>query len=185
MSKDEQSGKADEPEDTGKVVKIEITDEEEGLESATEEEELPDGAELAEEYLSQLKYLQAEFENYKKIVARERIDYERRANERLIKDLLPIIDSFENAISSAKNNKDLKGLIEGVELIYNDFMDVLGERGLSSIEAVGKKFDPYKHEAMMVIKDSDLAEDTVVEELQKGYILDGNVIRTSKVKVSK
>ncbi|MDY6966635.1 MAG: nucleotide exchange factor GrpE [Halobacteriota archaeon] len=172
MSKDEQNEKVNESEGGVDPYDIEVSEEtgEEGL---------------VEEYVSRIQYLQAEFENYKKIVSRERIEYERRANEALIKDLLPIIDSFENAISSARKNNDLKGLIEGVELIYGDLMDVLGERGLSPIEALKEKFDPYKHEAMMVVESDEFPENSVVEELQKGYTLNGNVIRTSKVKVSK
>lgn len=160
------------------VVNVEIMDGE-------EEGHVLEGSELAEEYLSQIKYLQAEFENYKKIAAREMADYIRRANEKFVTDLLPIVDSFEGAISTAIEGGDHETLVKGIELIYGDFMEILNERGLLSITAVGEKFDPYKHEAMMVDKDTDLPEDTVTEELQKGYALNGNVIRTSKVKVVK
>ncbi len=177
MSEDENTldeGKIEGPD----IVNVEIMDGE-------EEEHVLKGSELAEEYLSQIKYLQAEFENYKKITAREMADYIRRANEKFVTDLLPIVDSFEGAISTAIGGGDHEALVKGVELIYCDFMEILNDRGLVHITAVGEKFDPYRHEAMMVDKDTDLPEDMVTEELQKGYALNGNVIRTSKVKVVK
>ncbi|MDY6866086.1 MAG: nucleotide exchange factor GrpE [Halobacteriota archaeon] len=163
------------------AVKVEILDDEE----ERGEGDLSEEPDLAEEYLTQIKYLQAELENYKKIADREKAVYIKRANERLITDLLPIIDSLEGAISTARKGGDHETLIKGIELIYADFIDILRDKGLSRIDAVGGKFDPYKHEAMMIDQDTDLPEDTVTEELQKGYSLDGTVIRTSKVKVVK
>ncbi|MDY6932219.1 MAG: nucleotide exchange factor GrpE, partial [Halobacteriota archaeon] len=159
MSEDEKTlkEKREEPD----VVKVNIMDEAE--EGAVFEE-----SDLAEEYLTQIKYLQAEFENFKKIADREKAEYIKRANEKLIKDLLPIIDSFESAISTAKDGGDNRTLLKGIELIFSDFMDILRDKGLSHIDAVGDKFDPYKHEAMMVDKNANLPEDTVTEELQKG-----------------
>ncbi|MDY6959596.1 MAG: nucleotide exchange factor GrpE [Halobacteriota archaeon] len=180
MSEDEKTldeGMTNDPDS----VKVEILDDvEEG-----EEEDVSEGSDLAEEYLSQIKYLQAEFENYKKIAEREKAGYIKRANERLITDLLPIIDSLEGAILTARKGGDHETLVKGIELIYADFVDILRDKGLSHIDAVGEKFDPYKHEAMMIDQDTDLPEDTVTEELQKGYSLDGTIIRTSKVKVVK
>ena len=147
--------------------------------------ELEEKTRLAEDYLSQLKYLQADFENYKKMVARERKMYETCATEELTKSLLPIIDNLEIAIASAKQNEDRASFVEGIELIYKDLMAVLGEEGLKSLKAVGEKFDPYKHEVIMTVIDDGLPEDTVLEELEKGYMLGSKVIRTAKVKVSK
>lgn len=144
--------------------------------------ELEENAKLADEYLSQLKYLQADFENYKKMVAREREMYELCATETLIKNLLPIIDTLECAIASASNNTSFE---EGIELIYKDLIAVLAKEGLKPIAAVGEKFDPYKHEVIMTVIDDDHPEDTILEEFEKGYMLGSKVIRTSKVKVSK
>ena len=147
--------------------------------------ELEEKTRLAEDYLSQLKYLQADFENYKKMVAREREMYEMCATEELTKSLLPIIDNLEIAIASAKQNEDRASFVEGIELIYKDLMSILGEEGLKSLKAVGEKLDPYKHEVIMTVIDDGLPEDTVLEELEKGYMLGSKVIRTAKVKVSK
>lgn len=147
--------------------------------------ELEEKTKLADDYLSQLKYLQADFENYKKMVAREREMYEMCATEELTKSLLPIVDNLEIAIASAKQNEDRASFVEGIELIYKDLMSTLGEEGLKPIKAVGEKLDPYKHEVMMRVIDDGLPEDTVLEELEKGYMLGSKVIRTAKVKVSK
>jgi molecular chaperone GrpE len=140
---------------------------------------------LAEEYLSRLKYLQADFENYKKMVAREREQYEQCATEGLIKRLLPLIDTFEAALASAETCEDLKAFVTGIELIYKDLMDELSKEGLKPINAVGAKFDPYKHEVVMTIMDTNHPEDTILEELEKGYMLGAKVLRTSKVKIAK
>jgi len=147
--------------------------------------ELEEKTKLADEYLSRLKYLQADFENYKKIEARERKTYKMNATEGLIKKLLPIIDSFEIAIELAKKNFNKVLFIKGIELIYSDFLSELGKEGLKKIKAVGKKFDPYYNEVTMTVINNNLPEDTVVEEHEKGYMLGLKVIRTSKVKVSK
>ena len=147
--------------------------------------ELEEKTKLADEYLSRLKYLQADFENYKKMEARERKTYEIKATELLIKNLLPIIDTFEIAIELAKKNYNKASFIKGIELIYSDFLSELGKEGLKQIKAVGKKFDPYYNEVTMTVINNNLPEDTVVEEHEKGYMLGSKVIRTSKVKVSK
>ncbi len=134
---------------------------------------------LAETYLEQLKYLKADFENYRKKVLKEREEFVNQANENLIKRLLIILDDFEKAIYSMKNKEDLKG----VELIYKNFWDLLKQFGLKRIEAKGKEFDPYYHEVLLKER-SNKEEGTILEELQKGYLLNGKVIRHSKVKVS-
>jgi len=144
--------------------------------------ELDEKTKLADEYLSRLKYLQADFENYKKMVARERELYEMCATETLIKNLLPIIDTLEYAIASASNNTSFE---EGIALIYKDLIAVLAKEGLKPIAAVGEKFDPYKHEVIRTAIDDDHPEDTILEEFEKGYMLGSKVIRTSKVKISK
>ena len=164
-----------------KVVKLDVLNTK--LESM--EKKLEEKTKLADEYLSRLKYLQADFENYKKMEARDRKNYEMRATEGLIKNLLPIIDAFEIALLSEKKNFNKASFIKGIELIYSDLLSVLGKEGLKQIKAVGKKFDPYYNEVTMIGIDNNLPEDTVVEEHEKGYILGSKVIRTSKVKVSK
>lgn len=141
--------------------------------------ELSETKKLAETYLEQLKYLQADFENYKKRVLKEREEFVKLANENLIKELLKILDDFERSLILIKNKDDLKGL----ELIYENFLKILENFGLKKIEAVGKKFDPYYHEVLLKEK-SDKEEGIILEEFQRGYLLSGKVIRHSKVKVS-
>jgi molecular chaperone GrpE len=171
--------KGETKEDT--VVKLDVTN----TELELLEKKLEDKTKLAEEYLSRLKYLQADFENYKKIVARDRKTFEMSATEGLIKDLLPIIDAFEIALVSANKNCNKPSFVKGIELIYSDLMSVLSKEGLKKIKAVGEKIDPYYSEVTMTVINNDLPEDTVIEEYEKGYMLGSKVIRTSKVTVSK
>ena len=172
-----------------KEVKEDSDEVKEAERSSTEVEQLKSDLEaqtkIAEDYLSRLKYLQADFENYKKMAARERDLYELCATEELIKALLPVIDNLEAAIASAKQNEDDTSFVEGLELIYANLLAVLGKEGLKPIKAVGEKFDPYKHEVLLTVTDDELPDDTVVDEFEKGYTVGSKVIRTSKVKVSK
>ena len=149
--------------------------------------ELEEKTKLADEYVTRLKYLQADFENYKKMAARERKMYETCATEQLIKNLLPILDNFEAALAAAmaRQGDDLPSFVKGIELIYKDLLAVLEKEGLKPIKAVGEKFDPFKHEALTRVQNSEVEEDVVVEEFQKGYTFNSKVIRTSKVIVSK
>ncbi len=175
--------KRDEPSLTREQKKeMEEAREVEEAEAESLPNELEEKTKLADEYLSRLKYLQADFENYKKMVARERELYEMCATETLIKNLLPIIDTLEYAIASASNNTSFE---EGIALLYKDLITVLGKEGLKPIAAVGEKFDPYKHEVIKTVIDDDHPEDTILEVFEKGYMLGSKVIRTSKVKVSK
>jgi len=171
--------KGETKEDT--VVKIDDTNTEVDI----LQKKLEEKTKLADEYLSRLKYLQADFENYKKMEARDRKTFEMSVTERLINNLLPIIDAFEIAIASAKKNYNKSSFIKGIELIYSDLLSVLGKEGLKQIKAVGKKFDPYYNEVSMTVINNTLPEDTVVEEHEKGYMCGSKVIRTSKVTVSK
>lgn len=163
------------------AVQVEVT----STELGRLKKELEEKTKLADEYLSRLKYLQADFENYKKMAARERKMYEMCATEELIKNLLPLIDTLETALASARQDDAIASFVKGIELIYKDLMAVLEKEGLKPIKAVGEKFDPYKHEVTMTTIDEDLPEDTVLEELQKGYMLGSKVIRTAKVEVSR
>ena len=164
---------------------VEVPVEVSGTELERLKQELTAQTELAEGYLSRLKYLQADFENYKKMVARERERYEQCATEGLIKRLLPLIDTVEAALTSAETCEDLKSFVTGIELIYKDLMEELSKEGLKPIKAVGEKFDPYKHEVVLAVMDKDHPEDTILEELEKGYMLGPKVLRTTKVKISK
>ncbi|MHC1600335.1 MAG: nucleotide exchange factor GrpE [Candidatus Methanospirareceae archaeon] len=177
--------KKDEEQKSEEKERVEVQVEATSAELERLKKELEEKTALADEYLSRLKYLQADFENYKKMVAREREMYEMCATERLIKRLLPIIDTLEVGIASAKQCDDLISFVKGIELVYQDLMEALSKEGLKPIKAVGEKFDPYKHEVTKTVINDDHPEDTILEELEKGYMLGAKVIRTSKVGISK
>lgn len=139
----------------------------------------------SEEYLIRLKYLQADFENYLKRVKREIEEAIDISKGKLIQKLLNIIDNLELALKTGLESKNLDALIKGVELTLNEFRSILEEEGLTSIKALGEKFNPNFHEAVGHIEVSDPPEGIVVEELRKGYMFKGKVIRPSMVKVSK
>lgn len=135
---------------------------------------------LAEERLNQLKYLQSDFDNYRKRFDKEKEQIIKLANENLIKELIIILDDFDAAIKLSLEEENKKGLLT----IKEKFFDILIDKGLKEIEALGKKFNPGFHEVLCK-ELSKHNEDEIIEEIQKGYILCSKVIRTSKVKVSK
>ena len=139
-----------------------------------------DANQKIEELTDTLKRLQAEFDNFRKRIEKEKTEFVKYAHADVITNMLPVLDSFELAL---KNTTNTEKLIEGVKIIYAQFYSVLESEGLKQIHATGQKFDPYKHEVLMK-EESEKPEDTVLEEFQKGYILNDRVIRHSKVKVS-
>jgi molecular chaperone GrpE len=132
-----------------------------------------------EEKLNQLKYLQADFDNYKKQFEKEKEIIIKLANENLIKELIIILDDFEQALKQIENEKNK----EGLELLHKKFFNILEKHGLKKIEALGNKFDPNFHEALMK-EISDKENGTIIEELQKGFMLKSKVIRPSRVKIA-
>jgi len=130
--------------------------------------------------------LQADLENTRKRLEREKQDFVKFANEGIILELLNILDDLERAVSLAESkHEDLPVFLKGVEMILAHLYEMLKEYGVKPIEAEGKIFDPHCHEAMLQAENKELPEHTIMEELQKGYMLNDRVIRTSKVKVSK
>jgi molecular chaperone GrpE len=126
----------------------------------------------------------AEMENIKKRGMKEREDLARFANESLIKQILPAIDSLQNAISHAQSDENSSGLVKGVELTLDGLMKTLEKAGLKEVEAEGKPFDPNFHEAISKQIDATVAPGHVIAELQKGYVLNGRLIRPSMVIIS-
>ena len=135
------------------------------------------------EIKDQLLRKAAEFENYKKRTEKEKRELILNANEELIKNILPVIDDLERSLKSKNNNDD--SFYKGIELIYSKLMKILSEQGLKKIEAIGTKFDIEKHDAIMQMESKDYDSDYVIDEYEKGYELNGKVIRHSKVVVSK
>jgi len=127
-----------------------------------------------------LQRTQAEFENFKKRLDNERIDFVKYAKAGLVQSLLPTLDTFEIALKSTKDNEKF---LKGMEMVYSQLISTLQSEGLKPIDSMGKKFDPYLHEVMLKEK-SDKDEGIILEELQKGYMLNDKVLRHSKVKVS-
>jgi len=124
---------------------------------------------------------QAEFENYKKRVERERAEFVQFASAELVKELLNALDSFELAIRNAKADEQT---LRGFELIYKQLLDTMGRFGLKAIEAKGQSFDPNFHQAVVTTPTDDVEENTILEELRKGYLLNGRLLRPAMVNVA-
>ena len=129
--------------------------------------------------------LAAEFDNYKKRTNREFASLIESANKELIRSLLEIVDNFKRALAESSSNADQDSLLKGMELIYVQFEKLLTDQGLEEIPAEGQPFDPELHEAVMTVETDQVPEDYVAQELQKGYMLKGKVLRHSKVSVAK
>lgn len=156
---------------------------------AQEMKEQPNEQDAAQlnELTDTLKRVQAEFENYKKRCDKENAVIIKNSNAQLIKQLLPVLDSFELAIKNNTengNNPEIAKFIKGLELIYAQFFDILESQGLRIIDTKNKKFDPYKHEVLLV-QESDQEDDSILQEFQKGYMLNDGVLRHSKVMISR
>lgn len=160
----------------------EAVESEEVILSLEEQRELIDEK---EEYLEKLKRLQAEFENYKKRMNKEREKDKLYGAEKVMEDILPILDNFERALFNVDEEKMEDEFYTGIKMIYDQLMELLEQNGLSKIEAEGEKFDPNYHEAIMMIESEEHSKNTVVEEMQAGYILHDKLIRASRVKVAK
>ncbi len=186
-------------------VRIESGGPEDAMEEAREqafsaEEEIePDklAADIAslQEELEQLKtdaeeshsrYLRtlADFDNFRK---RQREETARRADlarEGLVLKLLPILDNFERALAAAEEQHSYDSLVEGVSLTLRQIREMLSAEGVEPIEAVGQEFNPELHEAMMCVETDECADNTVVDELEKGYTINGKLLRPSRVRVA-
>jgi len=138
----------------------------------------------AEEHYDHLLRLQADFDNYRKRSQKERTELIKYASERIVEDLLPVLDNFERAASAAKVNPDFAAFSKGVDMIFRQLQTALYKEGLKAMEAVGQPFDPNLHEAVLRVASEEHPENTVVEELQKGYYLKEKVLRPCMVKVS-
>ncbi len=164
-----------EPEESELIQEGELIQNSESKDLFELKKRLEEAQNLAEERLDQLKRCRADLDNTLKIVGREREEHARYASEKLVSKLLCVLDSLEQA---SKHD-------EGCRVLYNQLLDVLKGEGLEPITALGQKFDPYKHEALMQVKSDELDEDYVAQEIQRGYTLNSKVIRFSKVAVVK
>lgn len=162
--------------------------EEKGEEEINEMEKLQNEINLLKEEINQWKdkFLRkmAEFDNYKKRIEQDQIQLIKYANEKLIKDLLPVIDDFERTLTFSKEELKNNSILQGVEMVYNKLMKILSDYGLKKIDALNQPFDFNYHEALLQVPKEGVEPLTVVEEVEKGYLLNDKVIRHSKVIVS-
>jgi molecular chaperone GrpE len=132
------------------------------------------------------KYLRlaAEFDNYKRLAHRDQRDQIRFGNEQLLRELLPVVDNLERAIKAAKGTTSSEGLIQGVDLTLKQLQSVLGKFGVQSIPTMGQPFDPSGHQAVATVPSSQVPDQHVVEEFQRGYRLHDRILRPAMVTVS-
>ena len=145
------------------------------------EERLAEVERERDEYLNDLKRVAADFENYRKRVARDQEGLVARAHERLVKELLPVLDDLERALEAAAQHEEAK-LEEGVRLVHRELVEALTREGLVEVKTDGQ-FDPHVHEAL-VSQPSEQEDGSVIEVLQKGYRLGDRVLRPARVVVS-
>jgi molecular chaperone GrpE len=146
------------------------------------EERVAEAEAKADEYLRDLQRLAADFDNFRKRSAREYEALAQRAHERLVKELLPVLDDLERALDAAEEHDEEK-VIEGVRLVQQALRQALEREGLAEIEADGK-FDPHVHEALLAQPAADVAQGDVLQVLQKGYRLGDRVLRPARVIVA-
>lgn len=140
--------------------------------------------EKSDGYLSRLKYLQADFENYRKRMEKEIREAVQVSNEKLIVNLLNVIDELELALRSGRETENKQSILEGVEMTLRKMSSALEQEGLAKIKAVGETFDPRLHEIVMKVSTKEHDENVVIAEVRTGYMFRGKVIRTSIVKVA-
>jgi molecular chaperone GrpE len=137
----------------------------------------------SEEYLTQLQYARADLENLKKRFDKKLEDVQKYSNERIIIELLDIVDELELAVNSARSSNSVEILVQGVEMILKKFRKILEYEGVSPIKSVGASFDPLKHNAIEKTEKNGVEGCMIVEEIRKGYTLREKVIRPSIVKI--
>lgn len=185
-------------------IKVHTQDENEDTLNELEKEDSTNGVDLSEpsdgNEISEIenakqealeaydKYLRvsAEFENFKKRMARETNEFKKYANESLISQLLPVIDNLERAIASAKDvSENSESLIEGIELTLNEILKVFAKYHVEPVESVGLPFDPNFHQAMLQEETEEYPDNTIIQEMQKGYTIHNRLLRPAMVVVSK
>ncbi|MEJ2272099.1 MAG: nucleotide exchange factor GrpE [Candidatus Bathyarchaeota archaeon] len=148
------------------------------------EEQLNQEQQKSQEYLKQLKYLQADFDNYRKRTERQVQELTTRCNEKLVAELLWFLDDLERAIESGKKSTDQSALLKGVEMIHKNLVRMLEKEGVEHIDAIGKAFNPNIHELGTKIPKNDCEEGVVLEEVRKGFVYKGRVLRPCMVNIS-
>jgi molecular chaperone GrpE len=128
--------------------------------------------------------LQADYDNFRRRTREEQAASLKYKSQSLLEQLLPALDNFERALKTEATNDQTKTLIQGMEMVHRQLVDALKQEGLTEVPTVGEKFDPNLHQAVMQVEDPEHDANTVIEELQKGYMLKDRVIRPAMVKVN-
>jgi len=190
--KNKHQGKSEEGSETllenfGQELQMHLEEEKKEKEKEIEElkKKLEEKEKEAKEHYDRLLRVAADFDNYKKRAVREKEEWTKFANEDLIKTILPFMDNLERAVNHAEKVEDAKVLIEGVRLTIQQLLQALNKFGLSSFKSVGKPFDPTMHEAILLVPTDQHEPNQVVEEFQKGYLLNDRLLRPATVSVSK
>ena len=173
MSKKREKPKS---EDSKKAKKGELEELRETLEGIQREKD---------ELFGKLQRVSADYANYQKRAPKQIADTIGYEKERIIKTLLPVLDNFEHTLQNAHSADDVDVLLKGIQIVYDQLIDVLKSHNVEQIEAKGEKFDPAVHQAMTQRTEAEAEDNIVLEEFQKGYKLNDRVIRPSKVIVNK
>ena len=176
------------------IEEIEASDTPEEVDDVIEEISLfPDSADLSElnsklerleQQNGQLLRVAADFENYKRRQTKEKEDLIKFAGTKVVTNILPAIDNFERALQNPPNPDDLDGFYDGILMIRKQLLEGLTKSGVATVESVGQPFNPEFHEAVMTEANDEHPDQTVLEEFQKGYMVNGRLIRAAMVKVS-
>jgi molecular chaperone GrpE len=169
---------ADEILENVEEIKEELHEIKENLEAPKKEEE---------DYKSKFYYVAAEMENVKKRYAKEKENLLKYGSEKILQDLVEVIDNFDRTVDAIKNDDDekIKNIRVGVEMVRTQFLTVLEKNGVKTVESVGTQFDPNIHEAMAQQPAEGKENDEVIQEFQKGYKLNGRLLRAAKVIIAK
>lgn len=156
-----------------------------GDESAKLREELSQLQKERDELFAQLQRVSADYANFQKRAPKQISDTVTYEKEKIFRTLLPALDNFEHTLASADSAETVEVLVKGIAIVYDQMLDILRSHEVEQIEALGEKFDPAFHQAMMQRAESDEEDGVILEEFQKGYRLNGRVIRPSRVVVNK
>ena len=138
----------------------------------------------AAEQQEQLLRLKADFENTKKRLERDKLEAIKFANEILLAEILPIVDNFDRAMESLTQGHDPEKVKQGLKIAQEELHKILIEHGVEVVKSVGEAFDPNRHEAVAMVESEGAKDGTVIDEIQKGYLLNGRLIRPSKVRIA-
>jgi molecular chaperone GrpE len=164
--------------------KTEEVKETEKVEASENQETQPRKEEI--DYKAKYFYVAAEMDNYRKRMEREKESLIKFGNERVLSDLIQVIDNFERTIEMLKHDEDpkIKNIVTGIDMVQKQFVETLARHGLTTVQSIGKDFDPNFHEALAQEYQEGAKPNQVIKEFQKGYTLSGRLLRASKVVVA-